>query len=205
MAALEMATPHWPSFKPHIAPLLSQSDDGDLWAFAVDVIYADAMALIRDAPDGKRICTLLGRCSHWLRPHQSRWTADGGFAWPSGYDRNNFSLHGLPEFDWFCRWDWYPQVAAWTRAESDNLPLKGECSFRVTIPSRTVHHRQAAIHTIWQPGPPQHPRIELRQFYGFRRKPSGWECTAYQANREDAYEPTAQPGSCDPFAPPEAT
>jgi hypothetical protein len=131
--------------------------------------------------------------------------ADGGFAWPSGYGRVGFSFTGLPEYDWFCRWDWCPQSSTWTRAESDTLPLKADCSFRVTIPSRTARHRKAAIHTIWQPGPPQDPQIEMRQFYGFRRKPTGWECAAYQANREDAYELTAETGNCGSSAAPEKT
>ncbi len=42
----------------------------------------------------------LGACSHWLRPHQTRWGADGGFAYPAGYDQRADGRQGLPQFDW---------------------------------------------------------------------------------------------------------
>jgi len=201
MAASEKSVLTWKSFEPHIARLLAKDDDDALWAVAVDTIYADAMTLVRAAPDSKRICTLLGRCSHWLAPHKARWTPGGGFAWPSGYGRVGFSFTGLPEFDWFCRLDWCRQGSVWTCENSDVLPLKGDCSFRVTIPARSARHRRAAIHTIWQPGPPQQPKAGMTQFYGFRRTPTGWKCTAYRAGREEAYELAAKAIGDDASAP----
>lgn len=61
-----------------IKPLLGSEDDPELWQVAVQHILAQ----LTPVPG---MLVELGRCSHWLRPHQTRWTADGGFAWPSGY------------------------------------------------------------------------------------------------------------------------
>ena len=72
MATSDTAAPIWSSFKSYIAPLLSRDDDEELWKIAVDVIYADAMALVQAAADETRICTLLGRCSQWMAPHKAR-------------------------------------------------------------------------------------------------------------------------------------
>jgi hypothetical protein len=81
-----MADDLWRTFEPIIVPLLSGDDDPALWAAVVNAIYPDAQALCRSVAGRRRVLTQLGRCSHWLRPHQTRWTADGGFAWPTGYD-----------------------------------------------------------------------------------------------------------------------
>src|SRR3954468_19171397 len=51
----------------------------------------------------------VGRCSHWLRPHQSRWlTPDGEFAWPTGYGsgQGGMSVIALPQFDWSVVLTW---------------------------------------------------------------------------------------------------
>ncbi len=46
-------------------------------------------------------------------------------------------------------------------------------SIRVTIPSRTKRHQQAAVHTLWHTG-----KEKELVFYGFRRREQEWICTA---------------------------
>ncbi len=176
----------WPMFESVIIPLLDDEDDPALWAAVVNAVYPDARRLCRFIAGRGRVLTRLGRCSHWLRPNQTRWAADGGFAWPTGYGGPRFSRNGLPEFDWFGQWEWCPESSTWMVAAGD--PSPGHFMFRVTVPARSRRHRQAAVHSIWQPGTPPQPRAPLVQFYGFRER-SGWSCTAYCASpSERVYE-----------------
>lgn len=184
-----MADDLWPMFEPVISHLLGDDDDPSLWAAVVNAVYSDAQALCRFVNNRGRVLTRLGRCSHWLRPHQTRWTGDGGFAWPTGYDGPRFSRAGLPEFDWFRQWEWCPESGTWMVASDDIAP--DQLLFRVTIPARSQRHRQAAVHSVWQPGAPPQPHVPLVQFYGFRER-SGWSCTAYRASPgESVYEQVA--------------
>ena len=181
-----MANDLWPTFEPLIAPLLSDDDDPALWAAVVNAVYPDAQTLCGGATGRVPVFTWLGRCSHWLRPHQTRWTADGGFAWPSGYDGPRFARTGLPEFDWFIQWQWNAESGQWGIATGD--PIPGSLLFRVAVPARSRRHRQAAVHTVWKPGSPLGGREPFVQFYGFRRRPE-WFCTAYHASSgEQVYE-----------------
>jgi hypothetical protein len=185
-----MADNLWPAFEPASAPLLCEEDDPELWAVVVNTVYSDAQALCRLVTGRGRVVTRLGRCSHWLRPHQTRWPAEGGFAWPTGYDGPRFSRSGLPEFDWCAQWEWQPDGGGWTPVASE--PGAGQLVFRVAVPARSCRHSQAAVHSVWQPGPPPRPRVPLVQFYGFRRR-SGWSCTAYRASPSDrVYELAAE-------------
>jgi hypothetical protein len=44
---------------------------------------------------------------------------------------------------------------------------------RVTIPSRTKRHQQAAVHSLWHTG-----KEKETVFFGFRKREQGWVCTA---------------------------
>lgn len=148
-----------------IAPLLEEEDDPDLWRVAVEHILAE----LTPRPG---ILVEFGRCSHWLRPHQTRWTADGGFAWPSGYGGRGFSRDGFPLFDWSVVAAWTGEV--WERVNArDKKGRRLTTTLRVAIPSRTTRHAQAAIHTRWRSG-----RRGERRLYGFRKKHGTWKCTA---------------------------
>jgi hypothetical protein len=170
---------------------LQHDDDRSLWAAVLRVVYSDARMLIADTGKGsRRIATEIGCCSHWLRPHQTRWTADGGFAWPSGYGGSGSSRFGLPELDWsvFGLWDW--ATSSWVPMPPAMIgsPPR-QLTLRIAIPARSARHAQAAVHTLWRPGPPQHPHQKLLQLYGFRRLTDGWKHTAYHARpSERAYE-----------------
>lgn len=151
------------NFELPMGTLLMDEADPALWREVLTYALASEDSLIEgDVAE-------IGCCSHWLRPHQTRWTADGGFAWPSGYGsgQGGYSRTALPQFDWFflLRWDgqrWQP-----CENRSDRPVL------RLTIPSRTLRHQQAAVHAVWRRG-----WKRRTEFYGFRRGPEGWACTA---------------------------
>jgi hypothetical protein len=137
---------------------LTEDDDPVLWRVAAETILSDIAA-------EAGMLVEVGRCSRWLRPHQSRWTADGGFALPMGYGGG--SGFALPELDWSV-------TLRWTGETWETVP---PCSLRravrVSIPARTRRHRQAAVHTLWMTG-----KEKTRRLYGFRKDDAGWRCTA---------------------------
>jgi hypothetical protein len=139
---------------------LDQDDDPELWGVALDCILSE----IEKKPE---VLVEVGRCSHWLRPHQARWTANGGFAWPAGYGSGGYSSLALPQFDWSVVMEWTGNTWEGVRRRSVRNSL------RVTVPSRTKRHRQAAVHTLWHTG-----REKEVDFYGFRQQEQGWICTA---------------------------
>jgi len=78
---------------------LGAGDDRELWESVLRVVAEDASVLLVNDLRSKLYATI-GACSHWLRPHQSRWTAAGGFALPVGYGDGEGFLRGLPNLDW---------------------------------------------------------------------------------------------------------
>ena len=151
---------------------LRLNDDTALWRVALEHILGE----LPRTPGTPGRLVQVGRCSHWLRPHQTRWTADGGFAWPTGYGSGGggYSRTALPQFDWSV-------VLAWTGERWEPAADKAaKPALRVAIPSRTMWHQQAAVHTIWMTA-----KEKERRFYGFRKKSGVWRCTAESEWRED--------------------
>ncbi len=142
--------------------LLDEDDDVEFWQVNLNHILSEV-------EKDTQVSVEVGRCSHWLRPHQSRWTADGGFAWPSGYGSGGggVSYSALPQFDWSVVLEW--TETSWKRVKRQSI----KHSLRVTIPSRTKRHQQAVVHTLWHTG-----REKEVVFYGFRKQVYGWACTA---------------------------
>ena len=170
---------------------LTSDDALDFWDVALDQLMQDAEFLSVKARTKSPIFAEVGCCSHWLAPHSFCWAADGGFAWPSGYsNRSGFSgyFSGLPEFDWSlsCRFD--PTTCNWKPVTAKTG--KRQLLFRAALPARTAQHRQAAVHTAWMPGSPPDPKQKLIQFYGFRKRADGWQCTATRTypGTEEVYE-----------------
>jgi hypothetical protein len=123
----------------------------------------------------------VGACSHWLRPHQTRWTAAGGFALPVGYSNGGgFSRTGLPRFDWSVKLQFVPVPTGWVIPIE--LPTKHIDPIRITVPTRTTRHRQAAVHTLRPPGTVD-ARRERTVFYGFRKLDGVWELKACSRDR----------------------
>ncbi len=78
----------------------TEDDDLEFWRVCLSILMRDAEYAIGDHAGGREFYIHVGACSHWRRPHQTRWTADGGFAWPSGYNGTRWSRTGLPQRYW---------------------------------------------------------------------------------------------------------
>jgi len=154
-----------------LASKLSVDDDPMLWLIVLRTLVEDVGALNAGGAD-EQLYANVGACSHWSRPHQSRWTAAGGFAYPQGYGDGEGFIGSLPNLDWSVTLQLYRHRAAWITPTI--APTKGFLSIRVAIPSRSARHNQAAIHSIWSRG-----TLDLKQkrtvLYGLRKSPLGWE------------------------------
>jgi hypothetical protein len=140
---------------------LAVDDDRAFWHAALSVLIDEFLVRYAAKSTNKDWAIVFGACSHWVRPHQTRWTAAGGFAYPSGYKES------LPELDWsltfvFRDRKWIP---------ASKLSGKSVRIFRAALPSRTSRHNQAAVHTTWSPG-------NETVLFGFRRMNEKWECVA---------------------------
>jgi len=135
-----------------------------LWANKVPVVFA-----------------MVGACANWLRPHQTRWTADGGFAWPAGYGGagGGGSRQALPQFDWSILLRYDEASEQWALAE--RMEGKRKLVLRVAAPTRTEIHDQAVVHTIWSPGSPRRPSEKERRILGFRKSSGEWSFVAEEA------------------------
>lgn len=169
---------------------LAESDDERLWKAGIAEVFRDAEFLCTHATSKSPIFAQVGSCSHWQRPHQHRWLKDGSFAAPYGYGGTGFNIHAVPEFDWALCFAWTATDRRWNAVET--ICGKRPLTLRVTLPTRTSVHNQAAIHTVWTPGSPTTPRKKVTRLYGFRKTRDYWECTA-TAGDESPYE--CMPGS----------
>jgi hypothetical protein len=132
-----------------LMPHLTSDDDPLLWELVWETLVAEASALTPLEKLPAKQFLKIGCCSHWFRPHQSRWTAMGGFAWPSGWHNvSGFSKRGLPELDWSVLYE--NTAGVWQSA--DKFSGKDRLEIRVSVPARTARHNQAAIHSLWMPG-----------------------------------------------------
>ena len=155
---------------------LHSGDDSSLWMAAWTTVVApiefDAAAL----PDARALFVQIGACSHWLRPHQTRLTAAGGFAWPSGYAGGRFGRMGLPELDWNLLFRWDRNSSTWEPVSRFGGKRRLTC--RIAVPARTARHDQAVVHVRWDPGTIVNPRVKSTLYYAFRRGAVGWACAA---------------------------
>lgn len=144
-----------------LEPRLTSDDDPALWKSAL-LVLADELAQ-REAEKAPRgdWAIVVGACSHWVRPHNSRWDAAGGFIWPAGYKDD------VPEFDWSATF----LLRDGRLEHAQKLPGKRTEVFRVAIPARTVRHKQAVVNARWS------PKGES-VLYGFRKTADKWRCVA---------------------------
>jgi hypothetical protein len=144
-----------------LEPKLVADDDHALWRAALFVL-ADEVAQRQGKESQRGIWAMVvGECSHWVRPHNSRWNAAGGFVSPDGYKDS------VPELDWYVIFAF--RNCEWKSVEK--LPGKKTKVVRVAIPARTARHKQAAIHTRWAPN-------GETVLYGFRKVADKWQCVA---------------------------
>ena len=102
----------------------------------------------------------MGSTRDWMSPHnKGSWFADVRFAWPTGYGWHKSFIFGLPEFDWFLRWEWIIEDSRWEAVDAVNQ--KRALVFRVALPTRTVKHVRSSRAYTWTPGSPTAPKREL--------------------------------------------
>jgi hypothetical protein len=80
---------------------LTSEDDPALRDVATSTILADAEMEGRES--GEDIVAQLGCCRHWIRPHEMRWTADGGFWHLSGTTKLLLAIPLEPCLSWIGR------------------------------------------------------------------------------------------------------
>jgi hypothetical protein len=162
--ANKSASAMFESIKPHLVA----DDDPALWRLVLYTVLLDIQGSNESNKHQERRFLKIGSCSHWFRPHQARWTAAGGFAWPSGWHGvSGYSHLGLPELDWSVLFEHAGGQWKSERKYSGKTRLE----IRVSIPARTAKHAQAAIHTLWSPS-------NQKVFYGFRKKEDNWKLVA---------------------------
>ena len=157
---------------------LTDKDDPNLWEAILVELTVETKLCLDYAKKDIPIYLVLGCCSHWLRPHQTRWSSAGGFAWPAGYGNGdgdlNYSRMGEPELDWSVVYIW--EKEKWEPAE--RIAGKRKVILRVAVPTRTTTHSNAAVHSIWNPGTPNMPTTKRVRFYGFKKEENEWNCVA---------------------------
>jgi hypothetical protein len=129
-----------------VAEHLSDDDDPRLWEAALSAVFCDAELLCRSNRSKRPIFSQIGRCSHWLSPHnKGSWFKDvEKFAWPTGYGHNGSWVFGLPEFDWSIVLKWDAANTVWDLVPK--LPGRRCLLFRVAVPGRTARHVRAVDH-----------------------------------------------------------
>lgn len=168
------------TFESAILPHLSDGDDARFWLIILDDLTQEFSSLGLDECASHKIFLQIGACSHWLRPHQTRLTAAGGFALPAGYLGSGSSRDGLPEFDWFVLLHRNQIEGSWE--QSDKFFGKRQLVCRVALPTRTLQHNQAVISVLWSPGTPVQPKQKTKSFYAYRKNADGWKQTATGAS-----------------------
>jgi len=147
---------------------LTADDDREFWQTALSVLADEFVTFVAKTRSEKDWAMLVAVCSHWRRPHQERWTAAGGFAWPS--ENTTF-----PKLDW-------SMTLLYRDAEFlavPKLPSKGIRLFQVAIPSRTRQHKQAAVRARWGSNGES-------VLFGFRCVNGKWGCVAVSDLRSSA-------------------
>jgi hypothetical protein len=103
---------------------LSAQDNPALSEQVLKAVAEDALVLLA-ANRRAHLYAEAGMCSHWLRPHQTRWTAAGGFALPSGYGGAPHYRAGLPEFDWSVKLEFEPRAPGALDAKQNRTVFYG--------------------------------------------------------------------------------
>lgn len=158
-----------------LGKMLGEEDDLSFWRLVFEQLLTE-IALLNPSHSKKHALYLqIGSCSHWCRPHQTRWLADkGSFAFPSGYGGgHSLGSSGLPEYDYFMLLRWDEEQQAW-QFHHPYFYDKRKIVCRVALPTRTACHITAAVHTMWTPGTPEHPDTQREVVYGFRKVGDQW-------------------------------
>jgi hypothetical protein len=156
---------------------LHSTDDQELWEVVLKLICDHVRNEAARADTTRDVVLIVGACSAWLRPHQTRFRVGRlEFAWPSGYGGTQYSRTGLPLYDW-CRCFLLDRNDEFSPIDLARPQDRRRLLFRVTLPTKTMRRWKAAIHTIWLPGVPRKPRQPIVWLLGYnrRRGKGDWE------------------------------
>jgi hypothetical protein len=174
-----------PAFLDAVLPgFLEADDDPGFWDLAIRTILGEVDARLEDKNAGIRVVELgFHKVRQWRRPHRTRWTGGGGFAWPESYTAHadDCSEKAL----WFRR-D-LKKDAEWNPVEIRKRSAHPVRGF-VSLPAYTRRHAQGAVILVWRPASPwvaEGHRGVVRQMYGFRKPMRGaWRLVATQESSE---------------------
>ncbi|MGE0190493.1 MAG: hypothetical protein AB7T63_00490 [Planctomycetota bacterium] len=170
--------------------LCTSDDDLLLFTAAAATLLRQIDARWLDRPEAARsIAVGFHRVGAWVRPHQSRWLADGSFAAPRSYTPHEHEsasgatwvVASRAEPDW--------RVAG---APPSLRARRGHFVLRVSVPARSARHASAAITATWMPRSPWQGRdgTEPRRIWlGLRRDAQG--CWRPAAQWDQGSDPTA--------------
>jgi hypothetical protein len=157
-----------------IAPYLTVTDDSTLWEAVLRVACDDLSTEVSKSESNRDVFLVLGACSSWLRPHQTRWrVGELEFAWPSGYGGNRYSRTGLPELDWCCCFQ-YGGADEFTMVDVPRRFKNRQILLRIAVPTQTMNRRKASINMYWSPGTPRNVRRSVVRFLALSRKDAQW-------------------------------
>jgi hypothetical protein len=154
---------------------LTDTDDPGLWRVVLNIACDDISAEVAKSKTTRDIFLVVGPCSSWLRPHQTRWrVGDLEFAWPSGYGGVGYSRTGLPELEWCCCFQ-YSGTDAYTMIDVPHRFKSRQILLRIAIPARTANRRKASVNMIWTPGTPRKSRCSIVRFLAMSRENDRWK------------------------------
>ena len=157
-----------------IAPHMCESDDANLWLCVLNIACKDMSSQVEKSQTKRDVFLVVGPCSSWLRPHQTRWhVGNEEFAWPSGYGGSRHSRTGLPELDWCCCFQ-YSGNNKYTFVPAPRQFKKRQIVLRVAIPTQTTARSKASINMLWTPCLPQALRESVVRIMAMRRGDKGW-------------------------------
>jgi hypothetical protein len=157
-----------------IAPYLADTDDRGLWDVVLRIALNEVSTQVAEAQSNRDVFLVVGTCSSWLRPHQTRWrVGDLEFAWPSGYGVVGYSRFGLPELDWCCCLQ-HNGARGFAMVDVPRRFKKRQIVLRVAVPTQTIDRRKASIHMYWTPGTPGNVRRSVVRFLALSRTDARW-------------------------------
>ena len=137
-----------------ISSYLTDTDDPTLWQAVLRIACSDVSTEVTESQTKRDVFLVVGPCSSWLRPHQTRWqVGEHEFAWPSGYGGSAFSRTGLPALDWCCCFQ-YCGAGSYTLVDVPRRFKNRQILLRIAIPTQTTARRKASINMYWTPGTP---------------------------------------------------
>ena len=158
----------------NIEPYLTDTDDPALWQAVLKIACNDISTEISKSQSKRDVFLVVGPCSSWLRPHQTRWRVDDlEFAWPSGYGGVGYSRTGLPELDWCCCFQ-YSGTDAYTMIDVPHQFKKRQILLRIAIPTKTTDRSKASINMFWTPGTLRNARRSVVRFLAMSRENAQW-------------------------------